>query len=469
MNLYKYRHTLVLFICVAFFNTKVSANPYWDVENVPKDRVKTQKLYAKKNHTHLKNTKATQGIPVLRIQIDWSSELDTYSLGSVVLENSGTPALIARSVHKPKWGSYLGVLKDKSTGQIVYYDSIGTGKEYRKLARAISLRFPKPDTDMDFELFAENPQSGIMESVLQQRIHREEISNSIEFSGHLEIKELALASKSPSLRVNIYAEGYKEHEIKSFWKQAVKTVEALKIARFPGVESMDFYAVFSPSNQGLGKAEDLGFPVPEFDSFLGLYYPYWDNFGRWYHVVYPTREAKFRNALAVAPYDYPIVLVNSSFYWGVGNYKSHTAIPANNTSYFTYLLLHEIGHFFGLNEEYEGGGRTELEFALDKDEPWSPNITFLSNPGYDGLKWNQWVNQQTTIPTPFEDWHPNPPVYGAYHGGYADSPVSKGQSYKPGLNCIMKSSATFCDICTQGILEVIHHDLGLGIKEKNDD
>ena len=191
-----------------------------------------------------------------------------------------------------------------------------------------------------------------------------------------------------------------------------------------------------------------------------MYFPYWDNFGRWYHIVYPTRENKFRQGLASAPYDYPIVLVNSSSYWGVGNYMSHTAIPAGNSMYFTYILLHEFGHFFGLNEEYEGGGRTELEFAPDMQEPWSQNITFLSNPSYLGLKWNELVNPQISIPTPTSHWESSPPVYGAYRGGYADSPSSNGRSHKPGLNCVMESHKSFCDICSKGILEVIHFDLG---------
>lgn len=276
----------------------------------------------------------------------------------------------------------------------------------------------------------------------------------------LEVRQLLPAVKTPSLRVNIYAEGYTQSEKMKFWNRAIKTVQALQSQQFPGIDYMDFYAVFNPSHKRLGVAEDLGLPVPEFDSFLGLYYPYWDNFGRWYHIVYPTRENKFRQGLASAPYDYPIVLVNNSQYWGVGNYKSHTAIPADNSTYFTYILIHELGHFFGLNEEYEGGGRTELEFASEMKEPWSQNITFLTTPSHSGLKWNELVNPQMSIPTPYSDWQSTPPQYGAYRGGYGDSPSHQGASHKPGLNCVMESHASFCDICQKGIMDVIRFDLG---------
>lgn len=451
----------ILYIILLLMSQLVYANPYWDARKVPSDSSFRSAKVIKHNVNQLKNVKQNNGIDVLRIQIDWLEESDSYAVSKLVIESSGTPALLARSSHKPKWGSYLGILKDLASGETFYFDSVGTGKEYRKLARAINLRFPLPTTDMLFELYAENPQSGVMEKVIEKSINANELIRDDKVFPDLEVKELAQASKEPSLRVNIYAEGYAANDKNKFWQQALKTVNALKGEHFPGVEYMSFYAVFNPSNKKLGDASNLGLPVPEFDSFLGLYYPYWDNFGRWYHIVYPTREDKFRQGLASAPYDYPIVLVNNSGYWGVGNYMSHTAIPAGNSSYFTYLLLHELGHFFGLNEEYEGGGRTELEFAPDIQEPWSHNITFLSEPNYSGLKWNSFVKENTLIPTPDSDWHSRPPVYGAYRGGYGDSVSSHSISHKPGLNCVMESHASFCDICSKGIMDVILFDLGL--------
>jgi hypothetical protein len=437
------------------------ANPYWDPAKAPKEidfsHANTVQLDVKK----IRVVPAQQAaINVLRIQVDWDETNERYAISQRVSEPSGTEALLARSTHKPKWGSYLGVLKDANSGKALYYDSIGTGKEYRKLARAINLRFPLPTTQMIFELYAEHPDTGTMELVLTENISPDAIHKAKPYVGEVIVKELAIAQKSPSLRVNIYAEGFLVTEQKKFWRLAIKTVESLKSQHFPGVDYMSFYGVFSPSATTLGYPENLGYPVPEYNTFLGLYFPYWDDFGRWYHVLYPTRENKFRQGLAVAPYDYPIVLVDDDGYWGVGNYMSHTAIPADNTDYFTYLLMHEFGHFFGLNEEYEGGGRTELEFAKGIDEPWSQNITFLTNPVYEGLKWNTFVSPSTKLPTPRKDWNSYPPNYGAYKGGYGDSRSSKSVSHKPGLNCIMESHATFCDICAHGVQAVIDHDLG---------
>ncbi|HBD4834607.1 TPA: lpg1667 family Dot/Icm T4SS effector [Legionella pneumophila] len=448
-------------ICFIFLVSHLAyANPYWDRYKVPRDSHYPNLKFHYINPDSLKIVQENAGIDVLRIQTDWFEETDSYQVGTVIIESSGTPALLSRSIHKPKWGSYLGILKSRFGGDTVYYDAIGTGKEYRKLARAINLRFPVPSHDMIFELYAENPQTGLMEKVVEKNIIASELTRDNRYFNDLEVRQLLPAVKTPSLRVNIYAEGYTQSEKMKFWNRAIKTVQALQSQQFPGIDYMDFYAVFNPSHKRLGVAEDLGLPVPEFDSFLGLYYPYWDNFGRWYHIVYPTRENKFRQGLASAPYDYPIVLVNNSQYWGVGNYKSHTAIPADNSTYFTYILIHELGHFFGLNEEYEGGGRTELEFASEMKEPWSQNITFLTTPSHSGLKWDELVNPQMSIPTPYSDWQSTPPQYGAYRGGYGDSPSHQGASHKPGLNCVMESHASFCDICQKGIMDVIRFDLG---------
>jgi hypothetical protein len=449
---------LAISVITLFFHPLASANPYWDQQKVPKESSYASSRLPLRSSAALQTVNNDAAINVLRIQIDWQGD-ETYRISKLIVEPSGTPALLLRSKQKPAWGSYLGVLKDNQTGQAIYYDSIGTGKEYRKLARAINLRFPVPTQDMTFELYAENPQTGVMEKVVSQKIAMQQFEKQ-QLMDNVEIKSLALASKTPELRINIYAEGYLQSEKEIFWQHAMKAVQALQNEKFPGVEYMSFYAVFHASNQKLGAAANLGMPIPERDSFLGLYYPYWDNFGRWYNVVYPTRENKFRVGLATAAYDYPLVLVNNSDYWGVGNYMSHTAIPAADSYDFTYLLLHEFGHFFGLNEEYEGGGRTELEFAPDISEPWSQNITFLQDKHYENLKWKTFVDSHVELPTPASIWQTSPPVYGAYRGGYADSVKVNGHSYKPGLGCVMEAKAHFCDICTQAIQQVVQHGLG---------
>ena len=64
------------------------------------------------------------------------------------------------------------------------------------------------------------------------------------------------------------------------------------------------------------------------------------------------------------------------------------------------------------------------------------------------------------LPTPWSVWRNSPPVYGAYVGGYADSPSTKSHSHKPGLNCVMDNKKQFCDICTRAIQEVVQSGIG---------
>lgn len=452
---------LIVFIVMMLCSQLAFAVPFWDMNKVPKDQAyPTLKKIHRIKSSELKTVATNNGINVLRLQIDWQVG-EQYNLSAAVIEPSGTPALIARSKNKPQWGSYQGVLKDLNGGD-VYYDAIGTGKQYRKEVRAITFRFPVPTHDMLFELYAENPQSGEMERVISQMIYPAQLKSAqaVAFQ-NVEVKEISESKQSSSLRVNIYAEGYSASQKEYFWADAANAVQALKQEKMPGIENMSFYAVFAPSNKKLGKPRDLGKPIPEYDTFLGLFYAYWDDCQdcRWYDVIYPTSEAKFRRNLASAPYDYPIVLVKSKHYWGVGNYMAFTAIPADD-SHFTYLLLHEFGHYFGLNEEYEGGGPTELEFAPGIKEPWSQNITFLRDARYRYLKWKQFVDVRTALPTPSNAWRSYPPVYGAYEGGYADSHPANTPSYKPGFNCIMDRYPHFCEVCRKGIQDVVQYSLG---------
>ena len=396
------------------------------------------------------------GVDVLRIQVDWSEKGELYQLGPVVKEASGTPALIRRSVKKDPLGSYHGVLVDPATGWKMAFSSIGTGSEFRKLSRSMTFRFPIPSGTFQFVLTAENPLTGQMEEVLRETIDPSQVVAAPKFLEKLDVRLLRQASVNPELVMNIYAEGYPESGRERFFEDAQAAIDALEENEFPGQDKLTFFGVFAPSNKELGKAKNLGSQILERDSFLGLYFPYWNNFGRWYHVVYPTRQHKYRTALGQLPYDYPLILVDSDDYWGVGNFNELTAIPASNSS-FTYLLLHEMGHFFGLNEEYESGGKTELAFSPGIPEPWSQNITFLSRP--DELKWKHLIQNSTPVPTPSQYWKGDGP-YGAYRGGYAQT-QPLGKSHKPGKSCVMNNGRDFCPICHHALKERFRFDLGL--------
>lgn len=448
---------LLPLLSIIVFSSVAKANPYWDASKVPQDSAygALPKLYVGKPLT----VRSLVALESLRISVRVDLKTERYSLATLTKEYSGTPALVRRATQISSLGSYRGILKTRA-GKTVAVDSIGTGKEFRKLVDAITFRFPAQSGDLTFEVQAENPVSGKMEKVFEHQFNADQVGFTAT-KQQVEVRQIGSA-KADSLRLNIYAEGYTADRKTQFFADAEKAAAALLKNNFPNVDKMSFFAVFAPSNQQLGVPTDLGFPVNERDSFLGLYFPYWDNFGRWTDVLYPTREEKFRRALATAPYDYALVLVDSSDYWGVGNFRELTAVPAHNSA-FVYLLLHEIGHFYGLNEEYDSYGRTELEFAPGIEEPWSQNITFLRSKDHSSLKWSKFVSPLTALPTSLSSWELNPPKYGAYPGGYAESePLA--HSHKPGLNCIMDRAQNFCDVCREAIAKVIDFDRAFSLQ-----
>ncbi len=450
--------TLICMISSVLQGSRLLANPYPDENAVPKDQSRV--LADRTLPLSLVQMYADAQL-ALRVEFAWDEKGERFFLADSVVENSGTNALARRARHRDPHGSYVASLSPTDGSGPTTWASIGTGSEFRQLTRALTFRFPAPTSPVMLRLLAEHPVSGDTQEVLAMNIDPKLVRRSIMTPESLladgtEVRLVRAATASNRLIFNVYAEGYSETKRAQFWRDASRAADALAAAKWPGLEHFEIRAVFAPSTKSLGRAQNLGLPIPERDSFLGLYFPYWRDHFRWYHVLYPTREARYRRGLAVAPYDHPIAIVDDAEYWGVGNFNELTAIPARSSS-FTYLLLHELGHYFGLNEEYEGGGPTELAFAPGIREPWSQNITFLADAS--ALKWRQHVSPSIPIPTPESIWQSGRPI-GAYAGGYANS-EPQGHSHKPGFQCVMESGRSFCSVCNAALRSRVEYDLSL--------
>lgn len=436
----------ILLSLLLFSPAKLNAKPHY-----LKSAIELPNLeYQVHSSTHFQKL-SSKGQPVMRVYIEHQLDSESFQLSSLEKEFSGTTSLIARSKSQEVFGSYKAELYDLSTGKAISYASVGTGSYYRLLSRGMSFRFPWKEGVLGVRLFAEHPISGKMEKVLDQVISSDDFIPSPE--ANVEVRILRKAPLDNPLVITIYSEGYLSNRRAEFFEHAQKVIPTLEKYNVPGLDQIEFRAAFYPSNEELGSSKDFSPRLPEKDSFLGLFYPYWTNFGRWYHVIYPTRENKFRRSLGQVAYDYPIILADNSGYWGVGNYNSHTAIPAR-TYYFPYLLIHEFGHFMGLNEEYEepAPNITELSFAPEIDEPWSQNTTFLRN---GKLKWKKHVHPDTPIPTPKSYWNSVSKKVGAYKGGYSSPPHL---NHKPGFSCVMSSGGKLCPVCHEAIENKIKFD-----------
>jgi hypothetical protein len=437
----------------SLFSLTAFSNPYPDPGAVPWD---PPYVYQEVSHLPVLSSKKLRmaAEEVLRVDISWASG-EKYKVEQAIVESSGTEALLKRSQRLDSLGSYKAQILDLDSGKTLAHDSLGTGQHYRHLVRALTFRFPNPNRPVQLLVTAENPTSGFMEVVLKEKI--EGANRAEEPAREPEVRLIKAATEEPKLKLNLYAEGYKERRRERFFQDAKRLSDTLKSENLPGLSHFEISGVFMPSALELGSAKKLGFPIPERNSFLGLYFPYWDtSIERWFNIVYPTRERRYRDGVALVPYDYPLAIIDDSGYWGVGNFNEITAIPNDNFAY-TYLLMHELGHFFGLNEEYEEGGPTELAFAPGVKEPWSQNITFLEDPK--SLKWKQLISLSTPVPTPSSKWKGSGP-FGAYKGGYAQTKPF-GRSHKPGLNCRMAAGTDYCPICQSAIEEKVFFDLGL--------
>jgi hypothetical protein len=439
---------ILILLTSIFFSHSLLANPYPYEDEVPLDQL----LNTNYNSSSLPYLNEDQkgGLEVLRVDVEWKLG-EEFKVVNIAKENSGTEALFVHTSKKDQLGSYKARLVELSTGQAISFQSIGTGSQFRKLTGTFSFRFPSLNKKVKLIVEAENPETGVMEEVLNQILDPSLATKVSSIQTSQKIIKKAL--KLPKIIIAIYSEGYLQSREKVFFKDANKIITALEKYNFPKRDHFEYRAIFSASNKKLGKARTFPQRI-ERDSFLGLYFPYWNKFGRWYHVVYPTVAKKYRDGLAQSPYDHPIALVDDRGYWGVGNFMELTAIPAHNGR-FEYLLLHELGHYFGLNEEYEGGGVTELQFAPGTVEPWSQNISFLKDPAK--LKWKHLMTRTVPIPTPYSDWRRHKTI-GAYRGGYADS-YSATPSHKPSHSCIMESGKKFCKVCQHALSQRILMDL----------
>jgi len=103
-----------------------------------------------------------------------------------------------------------------------------------------------------------------------------------------------------------------------------------------------------------------------------------------------------RDIAAAKPYDYVIILSNTSRYGGGGIYNNYTIFTADDDR-SEGILMHEFGHgFANLADEYFGSTVSYNEFFPPGREPHEPNITRLLDP--ENVKWKHLIDPDMPIP-----------------------------------------------------------------------
>ncbi|MDD5309265.1 MAG: M64 family metallopeptidase [Deltaproteobacteria bacterium] len=141
----------------------------------------------------------------------------------------------------------------------------------------------------------------------------------------------------------------------------------------------------------------------------------------------------------VPGFDNAIIIVNDSEYGGSGGTISVISREVNSMK----VLAHEFGHTFGdLADEYE------TPYPGFKFNDVYPNVS-AKPANWDLLKWTQWVESGTPVPTPDSAKTTDLAPVGAFEGAcYA----ATGR-FRPVFNCLMRNvGAHMCAVCSEALV-----------------
>jgi hypothetical protein len=352
-----------------------------------------------------------------------------------------------------------------------------------------SVRFPLPQKKVRLEIYRRNIQmkfDKIFTTVIDP--------SGAEITKHQQMKNVAVTpivqNGKPHEKVDIVllGDGYTKKERKKFLADARHFTGQLFSTQPFRARKNDFniWAVSVPSDES-------GIDQPAKNIWrrtaLGTSY---STFGSARYVLTMKNDA-LRDYAALAPYDFIIILTNTTQYGGGGIFQLYatcfTGAEAKEPAWWSdYVFVHEFGHCFGgLGDEYYTSDVPYTDFLPAGVEPWEPNVAAIVT--REKLKWGDLVAAATPLPTPWQknvydslaavsrslqknapdydekrlaaekavagflDNHPLKNVVGAYEGaGY----LSKGL-YRPALNCRMfsKSLIDFDPVCSRAINRMI--------------
>ena len=192
----------------------------------------------------------------------------------------------------------------------------------------------------------------------------------------------------------VLGDGYTEAEMKKFHNDVFRLCgELFKVEPYRSRKSdFNVRAVETPSavsgvnrpHPGVFKRTALSVSYSSFDSER-------------YALTYDNRTV--RNVASTVPYDFMFILINEKTYGGGGIYRLYSTVAVDN-KFSDYIFVHEFGHHIaGLADEYY---TSDVSYQPEEItvEPYEPNITALLDK--DNLKWKQWVDADTPLPTPWD-------------------------------------------------------------------
>lgn len=347
---------------------------------------------------------ASQEAPAT-IRVDYyhsgNASTEMFSLHQVVLEPLPWPGNPDKAIDTSGRGYFMFQVEEPVSGAVLYsrgYSSIfqewqSTG-EAREMNRSFheSVRFPNPEQPVRLRILKRNQAQGF-NSIWTADINADDM---LVVRAHepapAEVLELHV-SGAPSDKVDLVllGDGYTAEEADKFAADAQRLTRALFTYSPFRERAGDFnvWGINPPAVQsGVNRPSNGTFRYSPsgttYDAFRSERYVLaFDNLG-------------MRRILQNTPYEFVVILGNSSTYGGGGIFGLYSTVAADS-DWSEYLFVHEFGHHFAaLADEYYTSD-VAYEPTTERPEPWEPNVTALHDPAL--LKWGSLVQENTPLPT----------------------------------------------------------------------
>ena len=329
---------------------------------------------------------------------------ETVSLDRVV--NDGDwPGSRTQLLDPTNLGKYRFEVRDKRGGALLYsrgfasiYGEWETTGEQKTAHRTFheSLRFPWPRNPVAVTLSKRQPDNSFAS------IWTTEIDPGSRFVVSAPVKQHAgrvwnvFINGPAATKVDllVIGEGYTEAEMSKFHADVNRLLPALFAEEPFKSRKGDFNvarwicrlpkAAINRPNAGVFRRTPLSAEYNIFDSE---------------RYVLTLDNRALRDAASAAPYEFIEILVNDKTYGGGGIFNDQ-ATASVDSAFSPYVFVHEFGHHFAaLADEYYTSDVAYETGAVQKPEPWEPNVTALHDPAT--LKWKDLVTAGMPLPTPW--------------------------------------------------------------------
>jgi hypothetical protein len=306
-----------------------------------------------------------------------------------------------------------------------------------------SFSFPKPDQNIILTLEIRDSLSNWTQIFIDS-IHFDTrpIMNDAELKFSV---DTLIFSGSPGDKPTVVfvSEGYTLDEMQKFVSDSRNMVDSLLSDKpfSQYTESFNFFALSVPSVESGCDEPHLG--VYKNTALQSTF----NTFDSPRYLTVSDMKALY-DAVECLPWDYLVVLVNSSEYGG-GGFYNFLSITTTDNPLSAFVFKHEFGHSFaGLADEYFYDSEDEFDYYTEGIEPWEQNITTLTK---FGDKWEKMIEPGMPLPTPREQTFVG--KIGLFEGG---GYKAKGV-YSPFMTCFMKEATAgrFCPVCESIIEKVI--------------